>query len=342
MNDYPDVLLHIDGQWRAGRGRRHAGRARPGHRHSEIGSVAVAGRPTWTRRWQAAQRASTLAPDAGRGARPPDARPPGCCASGPMHTARLLTQENGKPLAEAKAEVLLRRRHHRVLRRRRHGASPGAWSRRAAPWRSAAGAQGTGGPGGGFHALELPDQPGGAQAECGALATGCSIIVKAPEETPASPAELVRAFVDAGVPAGVIGLVYGVPAEISELPDPAPGDPQGHLHRQHAGGQAAGGPGRCAHEARDDGTGRPRAGDRGRRLRCGPRRQDRGRRQVPQRRPGLHLADALPGGQQRCASASSPAWSPRHAALKVWATAWRQARRMGPLANPRRLARCSA
>ncbi len=49
-----------------------------------------------------------------------------------------------------------------------------------------------------------------------ALAAGCSIIVKAPEETPASPAELIRAFADAGVPAGVIGLVYGVPSQISE------------------------------------------------------------------------------------------------------------------------------
>lgn len=48
-----------------------------------------------------------------------------------------------------------------------------------------------------------------------ALTTGCSIIVKAPEETPASPAELLRAFVDAGVPAGTVGLVYGNPAEIS-------------------------------------------------------------------------------------------------------------------------------
>jgi succinate-semialdehyde dehydrogenase/glutarate-semialdehyde dehydrogenase len=48
-----------------------------------------------------------------------------------------------------------------------------------------------------------------------ALAAGCSIIVKAPEETPASPAELVRAFVDAGVPPGVVNLVYGDPAEIS-------------------------------------------------------------------------------------------------------------------------------
>jgi succinate-semialdehyde dehydrogenase/glutarate-semialdehyde dehydrogenase len=56
----------------------------------------------------------------------------------------------------------------------------------------------------------------------GAVATGCSIIVKAPEETPASPAELIRCFADAGVPAGVINLVYGVPAEISEYLIPHP------------------------------------------------------------------------------------------------------------------------
>jgi succinate-semialdehyde dehydrogenase/glutarate-semialdehyde dehydrogenase len=55
-----------------------------------------------------------------------------------------------------------------------------------------------------------------------ALAAGCSIIVKAPEETPASPAEVVRAFADAGVPAGVINLVFGVPSEISEYLIPHP------------------------------------------------------------------------------------------------------------------------
>jgi succinate-semialdehyde dehydrogenase/glutarate-semialdehyde dehydrogenase len=55
-----------------------------------------------------------------------------------------------------------------------------------------------------------------------ALAAGCSIIVKAPEETPAAPAELLRAFVDAGLPAGVANLVYGVPAEISEYLIPHP------------------------------------------------------------------------------------------------------------------------
>ena len=55
-----------------------------------------------------------------------------------------------------------------------------------------------------------------------ALAAGCSMIVKAPEETPAAPAELIRAFADAGIPAGVLGLVYGNPAEISNYLIPHP------------------------------------------------------------------------------------------------------------------------
>ncbi|MCX7685527.1 MAG: NAD-dependent succinate-semialdehyde dehydrogenase [Acetobacteraceae bacterium] len=54
------------------------------------------------------------------------------------------------------------------------------------------------------------------------LAAGCSVLVKAPEETPASPAELIRAFHDAGVPAGAIGLVFGVPSEISSYLIPHP------------------------------------------------------------------------------------------------------------------------
>ena len=54
------------------------------------------------------------------------------------------------------------------------------------------------------------------------LAAGCSIIIKAPEETPASPAELIRAYADAGVPAGVLNLVFGVPSEISEYLIPHP------------------------------------------------------------------------------------------------------------------------
>jgi succinate-semialdehyde dehydrogenase / glutarate-semialdehyde dehydrogenase len=55
-----------------------------------------------------------------------------------------------------------------------------------------------------------------------ALATGCSMIVKAAEETPAAPAELIRAFADAGIPPGVLGLVYGTPADISNYLIPHP------------------------------------------------------------------------------------------------------------------------
>ena len=50
----------------------------------------------------------------------------------------------------------------------------------------------------------------------GALSAGCSIIVKAPEETPACCAELVRAFADAGLPDGVCNLLFGIPAQVSE------------------------------------------------------------------------------------------------------------------------------
>ncbi|MFS0737068.1 NAD-dependent succinate-semialdehyde dehydrogenase [Sphingomonas sp. 1P06PA] len=48
-----------------------------------------------------------------------------------------------------------------------------------------------------------------------ALAAGCSMIVKPPEEAPASATEVVRCFVDAGVSAGVIGMVFGVPDTVS-------------------------------------------------------------------------------------------------------------------------------
>ncbi len=50
----------------------------------------------------------------------------------------------------------------------------------------------------------------------GALAAGCSLILKPSEETPGACVEMVRCFADAGLPAGVLNLVFGVPANISE------------------------------------------------------------------------------------------------------------------------------
>jgi succinate-semialdehyde dehydrogenase/glutarate-semialdehyde dehydrogenase len=57
----------------------------------------------------------------------------------------------------------------------------------------------------------------------GALAAGCSIVLKGAEETPSGAMHLVRAFHDAGVPHGAINLVFGTPSQISEhlIPKPA-------------------------------------------------------------------------------------------------------------------------
>jgi succinate-semialdehyde dehydrogenase / glutarate-semialdehyde dehydrogenase len=48
-----------------------------------------------------------------------------------------------------------------------------------------------------------------------ALAAGCSIIVKPAEETPGSAIALARLFERAGLPKGVLNVVFGVPSEVS-------------------------------------------------------------------------------------------------------------------------------
>lgn len=50
----------------------------------------------------------------------------------------------------------------------------------------------------------------------GALAAGCSVILKPAESTPGSAQLLVQALVDGGLPDGVINLVHGDPAFVSE------------------------------------------------------------------------------------------------------------------------------
>ena len=126
---------------------------------------------------------------------------------------RLLTQEQGKPFAEARGEVLAaadiiewfadegRRVYGRIVPSRNLAAQqlvmkePLGPVAAFTPWN--------------FPVNQIVRKLGAA------LASGCSFLVKAPEETPASPAALLQAFVDAGVPAGTVGLVFGNPAEIS-------------------------------------------------------------------------------------------------------------------------------
>jgi succinate-semialdehyde dehydrogenase / glutarate-semialdehyde dehydrogenase len=134
--------------------------------------------------------------------------------------APLLTIEQGKPLPEARGEVMAgadvidwfaeeaRRTYGRVVPARAEGIYQLVIKEPVGPVAA-------------FTPWNFPINQVVRKLSC-ALAAGCSIIVKAPEETPASPAELMRCFADAGVPAGVINLVYGVPAEISEYLIPHP------------------------------------------------------------------------------------------------------------------------
>lgn len=48
-----------------------------------------------------------------------------------------------------------------------------------------------------------------------AIAAGCSVILKPAEETPASALHMAGALVDAGLPAGVVQIVFGVPDAVS-------------------------------------------------------------------------------------------------------------------------------
>lgn len=127
--------------------------------------------------------------------------------------ARLLTLEQGKPFVEARGEVLAgadiiewfadegRRVYGRIVPSRNLAAQqlvikePVGPVAAFTPWN--------------FPINQVVRKLGAA------LATGCSFLAKAPEETPASPAALLQAFVDAGVPPGTVGLVFGNPAEIS-------------------------------------------------------------------------------------------------------------------------------
>jgi len=126
--------------------------------------------------------------------------------------ARVATLEQGKPLAEAKGEVAFgaalldfhageaERIYGRVLQR-----APGARS------------------------LVLHQPVGPVAAFCAwnfpvmnpirklgpAIAAGCSIILKPSEETAGSAVEVMRCFIDAGLPGEVAQLVFGVPDQVS-------------------------------------------------------------------------------------------------------------------------------
>ena len=211
---YPDVQLLIDGAWT----KASAGRTLPVVNPATgetIGSVAHADRADLDRALEAAARGfqvwrKVAAFDRSRLMR----KAANILRDRLDAIARVLTLEQGKPLVEAKGEILVaadvidwfaeeaRRTYGRVIPARAEGIYQLVIKEPVGPVAA-------------FTPWNFPINQV-VRKLSGALAAGCSIIVKAPEETPAAPAELLRAFIDAGVPAGVVNLVYGVPAEISE------------------------------------------------------------------------------------------------------------------------------
>ncbi|MBV6304115.1 NAD-dependent succinate-semialdehyde dehydrogenase [Candidimonas humi] len=51
---------------------------------------------------------------------------------------------------------------------------------------------------------------------CAAVGAGCTVILKGPEDSPSAVVAIARLFHDAGLPPGVLNIVWGVPSEISE------------------------------------------------------------------------------------------------------------------------------
>ena len=217
---YPSTQLFIANQWQDAADGRSLAVFNPAT-GQEIGRVAHASIADLDRALAAAQQGfetwrNVPAAERGKIMR----RAAGLMRERAADIAALLTQEQGKPLAEAKVEVMMAvdiiewfaeeglRVYGRIV-----------------PARNLAVRQlvvkDPVGPVAAFTPWNFPINQA-VRKMCAALATGCSIIVKAPEETPAGPAALVRAFADAGVPSGVVGLVYGNPAEISNYLIPHP------------------------------------------------------------------------------------------------------------------------
>ncbi|MEK9672857.1 MAG: NAD-dependent succinate-semialdehyde dehydrogenase [Rhodospirillaceae bacterium] len=217
---YPNVPLFIDGQWMDAEG----GRTLPVENPATgevVGTVAHASQGDLDRALEAAEKGfrewrKVSALDRAKILK----KAADLLRERVDMIAPLMTIEQGKLLAEAKGETLVaadviewnaeeaRRTYGRVIPPRAGNVVSMVVKEPVGPVAA-------------FTPWNFPINQAVRKVAC-ALAAGCSIIVKAAEETPASPAEMIRCFADAGVPAGAVNLVYGVPAEISEYLIPHP------------------------------------------------------------------------------------------------------------------------
>ena len=216
MTAYPELQLFIGGEWKSADGQPVLNPADesvlgivPHATRADLGAAleaAESGLRTW-RNTSAAKRCDIILKAAA------------IARQRVEEMAVAMTLEQGKPIAQSRLEILRgcdiiewdaqegRRTYGRVI-----PAEPGM---RHTVLRQPIGVVA------GFSPWNFP-MSSPARKVAGALSAGCSIILKASEETPAGAVQLARAFHDAGVPPGVLNLVFGTPSDISEYLIPQP------------------------------------------------------------------------------------------------------------------------
>ncbi|WP_007516062.1 MULTISPECIES: NAD-dependent succinate-semialdehyde dehydrogenase [Pseudofrankia] len=210
---YPESAMYIDGRWTQGSGSRREPVLNPAT-GEVLGQVPLAEATDLDAATAAAERGFALwrhLPVERRTAILRRAADLLRARAGEI--GRVMTQEEGKPYGEATGEVT------RVATLLDWDAEEGrrAYGRiiPTGPGETLTVTRAPVGPVAAFTPWNFP--AGGPMRKiAAALAAGCSIVIKASEETPGTANLLVRAFEEAGLPAGVLNLVFGVPSEVSE------------------------------------------------------------------------------------------------------------------------------
>ena len=210
MTPYPELQLYIDGAWR--RGAETLPVLNPAD-ESLLGALPVARQADLDDALAAAERGfRTWSRTSPRERGDVILRACAIMRARADEIAADITREHGKPFRQAQLEVIRgceffewdaaegQRLYGRVI--------PSAPGIRYITHRQPVGTVAA------FSPWNFPmSQP--SRKIAGALASGCSIILKAAEETPAGAMHIARAFHEAGLPPGVFNLVFGHPAEIS-------------------------------------------------------------------------------------------------------------------------------
>jgi len=211
---YPQLSLYIDGEFIQGGGRREQDIINPAT-HEVIGKLPHATREDLDRALAAAARAFQSWKKTSPTERSKVLRKVAELArERAQDIGRAMTMDQGKPLAESVGEVVACSEHaewHAEECRRIYG--------RVIPSRNDSVRQMVLREPVGVCAAFTPWNFPFNQAIrkiAAAVGAGCTLVLKGPEDTPSAVVALARLFHDAGLPAGVLNLVWGVPAEVSE------------------------------------------------------------------------------------------------------------------------------